>query len=80
MGRDDGLRKFRSRICVAAGGELRKEIIPEAHSSSYSYSIHLGSTKMYWDLNEHFWWNGIKGDIAEFVAQCLVCQQVKVEY
>ncbi|KAL7177744.1 hypothetical protein ACSBR2_031000 [Camellia fascicularis] len=35
---------------------------------------------MYRDLHGHFWWNGMKGDIAEFVAQCLVCQQVKVEH
>ncbi|GMP84181.1 hypothetical protein CsSME_00037803 [Camellia sinensis var. sinensis] len=70
---DDGLLRFRSRICVSVGCDLRKEIMAEAHSSSYSYSIHLGSTRMYRDLYEHFWWNGIKGDIAEFVAQCLVC-------
>lgn len=76
---DDGLLRFRSRICVFAGGDLRKEIMMEAHRSSYSNSIHLGSTKMYRDLYEHFWWNGIKGDIAQFVAQYLVCQQVKVE-
>ena len=63
---DDGLLRFRSRICVPASGDLRKEIMTEAHSSSHS--IHPGSTKMYRDLHEHFWWNGMKGDIVEFVA------------
>lgn len=75
---DDGLLSFRSQICVLAGGDLRKEIMTEVHSSSYR--IHSGSTKMYRDLHEHFWWNGMKGDIVKFVAQCLMCQQVKVEH
>ena len=35
---------------------------------------------MYKDLRQNYWWSGIKRDIAQFVAQCLVCQQVKVEH
>ena len=34
---------------------------------------------MYKDLRQNYWWSGMKRDIAQFVAQCLVCQQVKVE-
>ncbi|WMV46470.1 hypothetical protein MTR67_039855 [Solanum verrucosum] len=30
---------------------------------------------MYHDLREVYWWNGMKKDIAEFVAKCLNCQQ-----
>nr|GEX44755.1 retrotransposon protein, putative, Ty3-gypsy subclass [Tanacetum cinerariifolium] len=37
-----------------------------------------GSTKMYRDLKQHFWWNGIKQDIATYVGRCLICQQVKI--
>ena len=40
----------------------------EAHSARYS--IHPGSTKMYHDLRCLYWWDGMKKDIAEFVAQC----------
>ncbi|WMV29209.1 hypothetical protein MTR67_022594 [Solanum verrucosum] len=50
----------------------------EAHSSRYS--IHPGSTKMYCDLREVYWWNGMKKGIAEFVSKCPNCQQVKVEH
>ena len=35
---------------------------------------------MYKDLRQNYWWLGMKRDIAQFVAQCLVCQQVKVEH
>ena len=35
---------------------------------------------MYKDLRQNYWWSGMKRDIAQFVAQCLVCQQVKGEH
>ncbi|KAJ8749535.1 hypothetical protein K2173_025730 [Erythroxylum novogranatense] len=35
---------------------------------------------MYKDLKEHFWWKGMKRDVAEYVSKCLVCQQVKAEH
>nr|GEZ40566.1 putative reverse transcriptase domain-containing protein [Tanacetum cinerariifolium] len=39
-----------------------------------------GSTKMYGDLKQDFWWNGMKQDIATYVGRCLICQQVKIEH
>ena len=50
----------------------------ETHKSMFS--IHPGSTTMYWDLKEKFWWNGMKKDIADYVSHCLTCQQVKAEH
>ena len=50
----------------------------EPHHSYYS--IHPGLTKMYHDIKEIYWWHGMKKDVAEFVAQCPNCQQVKVEH
>ena len=57
---------------------LRQRILEEAHYSRYS--IHPGTTKMYHDLKLIYWWDGMKRDIAEFVAQCPNCQQVKAEH
>nr|GFA81731.1 DNA/RNA polymerases superfamily protein [Tanacetum cinerariifolium] len=37
-------------------------VLSEAHSSPFS--IHPGSTKMYRDLKQNFWWNGMKRDNA----------------
>ena len=35
---------------------------------------------MYHDVSRQFWWPGMKKDVAEFVARCLTCQQVKAEH
>ncbi|WMV19191.1 hypothetical protein MTR67_012576 [Solanum verrucosum] len=35
---------------------------------------------MYCDLREVFWWNDMKRDVANFVAKCPNCQQIKVEH
>ncbi|XP_075078500.1 uncharacterized protein LOC142164566 [Nicotiana tabacum] len=66
------------RWCVPNVGELRKQIMTEMHQSRYS--VHPGSTKMYHDLRQLYWWNDMKKDIATFVAQCPNCQQVKSEH
>ncbi|RVX00907.1 Retrovirus-related Pol polyprotein from transposon 17.6 [Vitis vinifera] len=59
-------------------GNLRRELLEEAHCSKFG--IHLGGTKMYRDLKQNCWWLGMKRDIARFVAQYLVRQQVKAEH
>ena len=42
--------------------------------------MHPGGNKMYQDLKQHYWWQGMKKDITEYVAKCLTCQQVKAEH
>ncbi|KAL6332469.1 hypothetical protein AAG906_008497 [Vitis piasezkii] len=65
---DDEILRFGTRLCL----------LEEAHCSKFA--IHPGGTKMYKDLRQNYWWSGMKRDIAQFVAQCLVCQQVKAEH
>lgn len=43
-------------------------------------TAHPEGTKMYQDLKEKFWWEGMKKDIASFVEGCLARQQVKAIY
>jgi hypothetical protein len=69
---------FHSRICVPDIPEIKGLILREAHETPYS--IHPGSTKMYMDLKELFWWNNMKQEIARFVSECHTCQMVKVEH
>lgn len=64
-------------MCTTAD-ELKERILEEAHSSKYS--IYLGSTTMYRDLRDDYWWDNMKKDIVEFIAKCPNCQQVKVEH
>ena len=68
----EGTLRLGTRLCVPNVDELRKEIMEEAHFSAYS--IHPCSTKMYHDLKDTYWWNGMKRDIAEFIFKCLTCQ------
>ncbi|RVW97550.1 hypothetical protein CK203_046494 [Vitis vinifera] len=75
---NDEVLKFRNRICVPQVRDLRREILEEAHNSRFS--IHPGGTNMYRGMRQLYWWLGQKQDIAHFVAQCLTCQQVKVEH
>nr|GFB86491.1 transposon Ty3-I Gag-Pol polyprotein [Tanacetum cinerariifolium] len=75
---DDGVMWFGDRLCVPSDLTLREAVLSEAHSSPFS--IHSSSTKMYEDLKQHFWWNGMKQDIATYVGMCLICQQVKIEH
>ena len=50
----------------------------EAHETPLS--IHPGSTKMYQDLKQTFWWTRMKHEIARFVNECDVCRCVKAEH
>ena len=68
----EGTLLFKGRLCVPDIAGLRPQVLSEAHFARYS--IHLGSTKMYHDLRCLYWWDGMKRDIAEFVAQCPNCQ------
>nr|GFC60524.1 retrotransposon protein, putative, Ty3-gypsy subclass [Tanacetum cinerariifolium] len=42
-----------TRLCVPNDATLREALLTEAHSSLFS--VHSGSTKMYYDLKQHFW-------------------------
>ncbi|GKA49364.1 putative nucleotidyltransferase, ribonuclease H [Tanacetum coccineum] len=75
---DDGVVWFEDRLCVPNDQALREKVMTEAHSSPFT--IHPGSTKMYRDLKQYFWWNGMKQDVATFVSKCMTCQQVKIEH
>ncbi|XP_070050429.1 uncharacterized protein [Nicotiana tomentosiformis] len=74
----DGVLRYRGRLCVPDVAGLRRQVMGETHYSRYS--VHPGATKIYHDIRELYWWDRIKKDIAEFVAQCPNCQQVKIEH
>jgi hypothetical protein len=57
---------------------LRKQILDESHRSKFS--IHPGSTKMYQDLRQNFWWTRMKREIAMYVSECDTWQKVKASH
>ena len=69
---------FDQRLVILQDRELKKEILDEAHLSKFT--IHPGSTKMYRDLRENFWWSNMKGEIAKYVAACDTCQRIKASH
>ncbi|KAK8628792.1 hypothetical protein V6N13_009375 [Hibiscus sabdariffa] len=76
--RSDGLLYFKNRMCAPNDEVVRKQMLDEAHQSSFS--IHPGSVKMYKDLKPLYWWPEMKATITDYVSRCLTCQKVKVEH
>lgn len=75
---DTGALQFEHRLCVLNVPSLKKEIIEDG--KSMTYAVHPGTTKIYQDLKQTYWWDGMKRNVAEFVAHCLICQHVKAEH
>jgi hypothetical protein len=58
---DDGLLCFRGQCCVPNQKDIRQEILAKAHWSKFS--MRSREIKMYQDMKQKFWWNGMKRDI-----------------
>jgi hypothetical protein len=69
---------FKKRLVVPKKEALKKKILDEAHTSRYS--IHPGSTKMYHDQRQQFWWTRMKCEVARYVSECDTYRKVKADY
>nr|GEW05061.1 putative reverse transcriptase domain-containing protein [Tanacetum cinerariifolium] len=76
--RADGTLCLNNRSWILCFGDLRALNMHESHKSKYS--IHLGSDKMYQDLQKLYWWPNMKAKIVTYVNKCLTCTKIKVEY
>jgi hypothetical protein len=59
------------RVYLLDDKNLNGEVLSEAHESKLV--VYSGSTKMYHDLKEFYWWPKLKREIAEYVAKYRVC-------
>ena len=50
---DDGILRFRARLCVPNNGDLKRKLLEEAHCSRLA--IHPRGIKMYKDLKHNYW-------------------------
>ena len=69
---------YKNRLCVPNDMDLKKNILYESHNTVFT--MHPRSNKMYQDMKQYYWWQGMKKDIYEYVAKCMTCQQVKAEH
>nr|XP_016460916.1 PREDICTED: uncharacterized protein LOC107784318 [Nicotiana tabacum] len=63
----DGVLRMGDTLCVADVDGLRHSILKEAHNTRYT--IHPGSTKMYHDLKQFYWWEGGHGSQTHYLDQ-----------
>nr|GFC51709.1 retrotransposon protein, putative, Ty3-gypsy subclass [Tanacetum cinerariifolium] len=63
---DDNVLWQDTRLVVPNDATLREDLLSEAHSSPFL--VHLGSTKMYHNLKQYFWWSGMKRDDTRLVV------------
>uniref|UniRef100_A0A1U7YQ86 Uncharacterized protein LOC104249407 n=1 Tax=Nicotiana sylvestris TaxID=4096 RepID=A0A1U7YQ86_NICSY len=77
LGMDDVTLRYQGRVCSPNVDGLRERIMTEAHTSRYS--VHPGSSKIYHDLKEDYWWNSMKRNVVDFVSRCPNCQKMKDE-
>ena len=75
---DEGILWISGRLYVPDVDNLREEIFKEVHFPAYS--VHPGATKMYHNIRDLYWWDGLKKDVADYVSKCLTCQQVEAEH
>ncbi|XP_050878353.1 uncharacterized protein LOC127082171 [Lathyrus oleraceus] len=59
---ENGILKFKNRVCVCDVPELKKTTFEESHRRSLS--IHPKVTKIYQDLKKTFWWSEMKRDVV----------------
>ena len=69
---------YKNILCVPNDMELKKKILYGSYKTVFT--MHPGSNKMYQDMKQSYWWQGMKNDIFEYVAKCLTSQQVKAEH
>eukprot|EP00253_Pinus_taeda_P033189 PITA_33189 len=75
---DAGMLYFNKKLYVPNEDGIKKLILDEFHISHYTG--HPGYQKMVTALRKEYYWPKMKKEVAEYVAQCLECQQIKAEH
>jgi ferritin-like metal-binding protein YciE len=72
-----GLIRHKGRVWIGCNLELQKKILHALHTSAIGG--HSGFHATYNRVKQLFSWPGLKEQVKQFVASCLVCQQAKTE-
>jgi hypothetical protein len=68
---------YKDRLYLCKNSQLKQKVLLELHTSPVGG--HSRFLKTYHRVKKDFFWDGLKTDVQRFVAECLVCQQNKVE-
>lgn len=71
----EGILYRKGKFCIGPTSDLRAKILDELHNShAGGYSGYYRTLKR---VRQSFMWKGMNKYVREFVAHCLVCQQIK---
>jgi hypothetical protein len=68
---------YKDRLYLCKNSQLKQKVLLEFHTSLVRG--HSGFLKTYHRVKKESFWDGLKSNVQRFVAECLVCQQNKVE-
>jgi hypothetical protein len=68
---------YKYHLYLYKKSHLKQKVLLEFHTSPVGG--HSGFKKNYHRFKKEFFLDGLKNDVQRFVAECLVCQQNKVE-
>jgi hypothetical protein len=66
-----GLLLYKNRVYVPNDRELKLAILKEMHNMAYAG--HPGYPKTMAAVKSHYFWLGLKKEIAEYIARCMEC-------
>jgi hypothetical protein len=69
--------RYKGRLYLIKHSKLKSTVLSELHATPTAG--HSGFTKTYDRVKRSFFWDGMKQDIRQFVAECEVCQRNKGE-
>ena len=75
---DGGLLTYKNILFIPDCDELKRFIMDELHKRPYNG--HPEYQNMIMTTKKQFCWPRLKKDIAEYLAKCIECQQVKEEH
>jgi hypothetical protein len=75
---EKGILWFKDRLVVPKKVVLKEKILDKAHT--LRYSIHPGSTKMYHNIRQQFWWTRMKRETTRYVSECDTYRKIEDDY
>jgi hypothetical protein len=74
----DGILLYKNIIFVPNVQCLKQMIVQEMHN--VPYAGHTGYQKIVAAVKIHYFWPGMKRDIADYITRCMECQKVKAKH